>query len=87
MELVLGSNNPAKLRSVGGLLEGTGCTLVPAGIPCEAEENGADPAENAAIKAESYAEKLGRPAIAVDSGLYFFDLPMDDPRQPGLYVR
>lgn len=87
MELVLGSNNPAKLHSVGLLLEGTGCTLIPAGIPCEAEESGADPAENALIKAEYYAEKLGRPAIAVDAGLYFFDLPMDDPRQPGLFVR
>ncbi|MBR6790601.1 MAG: non-canonical purine NTP pyrophosphatase [Oscillospiraceae bacterium] len=87
MELILGSKNPAKLYSVGLLFEGTGCSLTLAGVPCEAAEDGADPAENARIKAEYYAEKFGRPAIAEDSGLYFLDLPMDDPRQPGLYVR
>ena len=87
MEIVLGSKNPAKLRSVGLLLEGTGCTLISAGIPCGAEENGADPAENALIKAEYYAESTGMSAVAEDSGLYFLDFPMDDPHQPGLYVR
>lgn len=87
MELILGSKNPAKLHSVGLLFEGTGCSLALAGVSCEAEEDGADPAENARIKAEYYAEKFGMPAVAEDSGLYFLDLPMDDPRQPGLYVR
>lgn len=87
MEIVLGSKNPAKLRAVGLLLERTGCTLISAGIPCEVEENGVDPAENVLIKAEYYAEKTGMPAVAEDSGLYFLDLPMDDPRQPGLFVR
>lgn len=86
MELILGSNNPAKLRPFGFLLDEEH-TLKLAGIPCEVEESGADPAENAAIKAEYYAEKLGKPVISGDAGLYFLDLPMDDPRQPGLYVR
>lgn len=87
MRLIVASGNPGKLTFLEQFFTGTGHILESCGIGLDVEENGADPAENARIKAEYYAEKFGMPAVAEDSGLYFLDLPMDDPRQPGLYVR
>lgn len=87
MEIIVASGNPGKRAYLEPFFEGTGCILKSCEIPLDVEENGSDPAENALIKAEYCAEKLGKPAAALDSGLYFPGLPMDDPRQPGLFVR
>ncbi|MBQ4051800.1 MAG: hypothetical protein IJD13_09220 [Oscillospiraceae bacterium] len=87
MEMILASHNPGKLAHLKPFFEGTGCELRNCDIEIDVEENGADPAANALIKAEYCAEKTGLPSVAEDSGLYFVELPMDDPRQPGLFVR
>lgn len=87
MEIVVASGNPGKLTYLEPFFEGTGCVLRSYDIDLDVEENGSDPAENALIKAEYCAEKLGTPAVALDSGLYFPNLSMKDPRQPGLFVR
>ena len=87
MRLIVASNNPGKLTFLEQFFTGTEHILESCGIGLDVEENGADPAENALIKAEACAERLGKPAVALDSGLYFVELPMDDPRQPGLFVR
>ena len=50
------------------------------------EENGTTPAENAAVKAAFYSRYCDR-VLCNDSGLYISDLPLSDPRQPGMHVR
>lgn len=87
MRLIVASGNPGKLTFLEQFFTGTGHILESCGIGLDVEENGADPAENALIKAEACAERLGKPAVALDSGLYLTGIPMDDPRQPGLFVR
>ena len=87
MEIIVASGNPGKRTFLEPFFAGSGCTLKSCDVSLDVEENGADPAENALIKAEYCAEFLGKPAVALDSGLYFVDLPIDDPRQPGLFVR
>ena len=42
--------------------------------------------ENAVLKAEFYGQ-YAPCAVCADSGLYFDELPLDDPRQPGLHIR
>lgn len=86
--IMIGTSNPAKLTFFEQLLEdydvqicGTGgLTVLPP------EETGCSPIENAVIKAAYYG-RFAPVVIGVDSGLYFHELPMDDPRQPGLHVR
>ena len=50
------------------------------------DEDGMSPKENAMKKAAFYGQFADR-VISQDAGLYFIDLPLDDPRQPGLFVR
>mgnify|MGYP000909182674 FL=1 len=88
MKVLIGTTNPSKADWLGGLI-GAGTELLTLGdvnISAEPSETGATPAENAAIKAEFYG-KTFQPVVCHDSGLYFAELALDDPRQPGLHVR
>jgi len=89
MDVLIGTTNPAKVQRFTKLLEGCDVRiLTPQNFSLSESpaEIGKDPAENASIKAAFYGQFCDF-AIANDSGLYFLDLPMDDPRQPGLHVR
>ena len=55
-------------------------------IKDEPEESGKTPEENARLKAAFYGQHFDI-VICNDSGLYFKELPIDDPRQPGLNIR
>lgn len=70
--VVLGTNNPGKVREIRTILAGLGlCLKTPAelGIRATVRETGRTFEENAVLKALSYAVLAGRPAIADDSGL------------------
>lgn len=89
MRILLGTTNPAKAALFRKVLARDGVsfiTLREAGIDSEPPETGADPRENAAIKAAFYG-KFAEYVICNDSGLYLEPLALEDPRQPGLHVR
>ena len=89
MKVLIGTTNPAKLRMFEQVLDGYPIefvTLRDLGITAEPEEMGEDPAQNAAIKAAFYGQYADY-VICNDSGLYFDDMALDDPRQPGLHIR
>lgn len=89
MKLLIGTTNPAKRKVFAKQLEGYPVelvTLTDLGIQKHPDEDGRSPLENAMIKAAYYGQ-FHDPVITEDSGLYILDLPLDDPRQPGLFVR
>ncbi|MBI2856531.1 MAG: RdgB/HAM1 family non-canonical purine NTP pyrophosphatase [Chloroflexi bacterium] len=70
--LLLGTRNPGKARELKDLLGNAPVELVTldqVGIDTEVEETGATIAENAALKARTYAALSGLPTLADDSGL------------------
>jgi XTP/dITP diphosphohydrolase len=70
--LVIGTNNPGKLREFRQLLDGCGFELVTPrdlGVNFNPEETGSTFAENARMKAVEAARACGLPALADDSGL------------------
>ena len=70
--LLIATRNPGKVRELEEILRGMAVRLLTlADFPdtVEAEETGATFAENAALKAISYARQTGLPALADDSGL------------------
>ncbi|MGI8925517.1 MAG: RdgB/HAM1 family non-canonical purine NTP pyrophosphatase [Tepidiformaceae bacterium] len=70
--LLLATNNAGKVRELRRLLAGCGWeTATPAdmGIALEVVEDGATYAENAALKAQAFADASGYTALADDSGL------------------
>lgn len=72
MKFVLASHNPGKLAEMQSILSGYGVEVVsPAevGVSLEVEETGGTFGENAMLKAKTYCEASGLPAIADDSGL------------------
>jgi XTP/dITP diphosphohydrolase len=72
MKLLLGTNNPGKLREMGAILGGMGVQLVsPAdlGLLVNVDETGSTYQENAAIKAQAFAAASGLLSLADDSGL------------------
>ncbi len=88
-QVLLGTTNPSKVKRFRDLLAGYEVeffTLADRQITQEPEETGATPEENARIKARFYGEYFDA-VICNDSGLYFADLPLNDPRQPGLNIR
>ena len=91
MRVLLGTTNPSKVGYFAKVLEGTEISFVTLRDLCvdaEPEETGASPQENAAIKARFYAQYApDGVVICADSGLYLDELPLDDPRQPGLHIR
>ncbi len=72
VKIVVGTRNEGKVAELRGLLGGAPVCLVSLaefGDLPEVEETGKTFAENAAIKAKSYAELTGHWAVADDSGL------------------
>lgn len=89
MQILLGTTNPAKVRMFEKWFRGYDVSFVTPkdlNISEEPAETGADPRENARLKAEFYG-RYADYVICNDSGLYFAQLPLDDPRQPGLHIR
>lgn len=89
MQVLIGTTNPSKLRLFKQVLDGwpiTFVTLRDLNITAEPEEMGRNPAENATVKAAFYGQ-FADYVICNDSGLYFDNLELDDPRQPGLHIR
>lgn len=82
--LLLATNNPGKVREFRRLLTGSGFEAVtPAdlGISLDPEENGTSYAENAALKAQAFADAGQCLALADDSGI---EVDALDGR-PGMY--
>jgi XTP/dITP diphosphohydrolase len=82
--LLLGTQNPGKLREVTSILEGSGwlfTSLQGFDHLGSAEENGVTYAENAIAKARFYAAATGLIALADDSGLEVATLDW----APGVY--
>ena len=89
VRVLVGTTNPSKVERFRGFLKGYDVellTLRDLGITAEPSETGLDPEENARQKAAFYGRYFDT-VLCNDSGLYLLDLPMDDPRQPGLQVR
>lgn len=89
MKILIGTTNPAKAAVFAKQFEGYSVellTLNDLGIKKHPDEDGKNPMENAMIKAAYYGQ-FHDPVIAEDSALYIKELSMDDPRQPGLFVR
>ena len=71
-QLLLGTNNPGKVREFRRLLDGCGFEIVTPGdlgLALDVEESGRSYAENAALKATAFAEAAGCAALADDSGI------------------
>lgn len=89
MELVYGTHNPAKIRSMREDLSGLDIKIIGltelAGRLYIPDEAGNSPLENARAKAKAYYEQLKRPVFSCDSGLYFDGLA--DKFQPGVHIR
>ncbi len=89
MDLLLGTTNPSKAAYFAHILEGydiTYLTLGDLGVEKLPDESGRSPLENALAKAAFYGRFCDY-VLAADSALYIRELPLDDPRQPGLTVR
>ena len=89
VRVLIGTTNPSKLRLFQGMMADLGleaCSPAELGIAEDAPETGRDPLGNAVQKARFYA-RWHEPVLCNDAGLYFDELPEDDPRQPGLHIR
>ncbi|WIG57934.1 MAG: Nucleoside 5-triphosphatase RdgB (dHAPTP, dITP, XTP-specific) [Ktedonobacterales bacterium] len=82
--VVLATTNPHKIQEFREILASAPCALVSPdelGMTVRMEETGATFAENAVLKALAYAETVGLPALADDSGLEIDALH----GEPGVY--
>lgn len=89
MKILLGTTNPSKFKRLSDLLAGFDVELFTPSdmnITDEPLEQGATPTENAILKAKFYG-KYCDAVICHDSGLYFDELELSDPRQPALHIR
>lgn len=89
MKILLGTTNLSKIRRFTELLadyDAEILTLYDLQIAGEPEETGRTPVENALQKIGFYSRFCDR-VLCEDSGLFFRELPMEDPRQPGLRIR
>ena len=88
-KVLLGTTNPSKIKRFQDLLSDYAVefyTLRDLHIVDEPEETGKTPEENAVLKAKFYGKYFDR-VVCNDSGLYFDELPLENPRQPGLHIR
>ena len=89
--ILIGTTNPSKilwLKSYLSDLPGIETvTLQELGVTAPVAEEGRTPEDNARIKAMAYHNATGLAVVGHDSGLYFQEFPMNDPRQPGLCIR
>jgi len=89
MKVLIGTTNPSKVKRFADLLKDCPVeflTLKDLNIVGEPSETGTTPEENAIIKAKFYGKYFDT-VICNDSGLYFEELAINDPRQPGLNIR
>ena len=89
MKILLGTHNPSKADYFARQLRGFDVSFMllgDLGIEKIADEDGKSVLENAAIKAAHYGQ-FHDYVISADSALYIKELPIDDPRQPGLTIR
>jgi inosine/xanthosine triphosphate pyrophosphatase family protein len=89
LDLIYGTGNPSKLKSMKKMLKGMNLTIrglrdLPVLLE-EPEETGNDPLSNAVIKAEFYYQQLKKPLFSCDSGLYFENVEEHD--QPGVHIK
>lgn len=88
-KILLGTTNASKVKRFTELLDGYDValyTLSDLNIIGEPDESGSTPEENAILKAKYYGQFFDT-VICNDSGLYYDELALDDPRQPGLNIR
>lgn len=88
MKILLATTNDAKINSYGLKLKKLGfdfVTLNDLNLHYDVEETASTPVENAIIKAKEYSKISSLPAIAIDDGLYFENVPND--LQPATNVR
>lgn len=88
-EILLGTTNPSKAAYLAHQLRDYDVkilTLGDLGIEKAADEAGRTPMENAMAKAAWYGQ-FHPHVIAQDSALYIRELTLDDPRQPGLFIK
>ncbi len=89
MEILLGTHNPSKKEYFARQLaefDVSFVTLADLGIEKLPDEDGKTVLENAEIKAAYYGQ-FHDYVISADSALYVRELPLTDPRQPGLTIR
>lgn len=89
MEILLGTHNPSKKDYFARQLaefDVSFVTLADLGIGKLPDEDGKSVLENARIKAAYYGQ-FHEHVISADSALYIRELPLADPRQPGLTIR
>ena len=88
-QILLGTSNPSKAAYFAGQLKDYDVSFLllrDFGIEKQPDEEGKSPLENALIKAAYYG-RFHDYVISEDSALYIRELPLDDPRQPGLTIR
>ena len=88
-QVLLGTTNPAKADYLSRFLADYDVeflTLRDLDIQSSPEEDGRDPLANARAKAAWYGQFFPL-VMAQDSALYIRELPLDDPRQPGLTIK
>lgn len=89
MQFLYGTGNRAKVDYMRRAVDGMDVTvlgLADAGLAqLDVPEHGADPLQNARLKATAYFQAYGVPVFSCDSGLFIDGLP--EQRQPGVNVR
>lgn len=89
--ILIGTTNPSKTVWLKGYLTDLPgveiVTLHDLLIEAPVCEDGLTPEENAKIKALAYHRATGLAVVGHDAGLYFREFPLDDSRQPGLFIR
>ena len=88
MKYLFATTNKAKIRRYGTRLIENGIeilTLDDLNIDVDINENGNNPIENAIIKATAYNKMSNMVTIAMDDGLFLYNVP--DEVQPGTHVR
>lgn len=89
--ILIGSTNPSKVQNLTHRLSRFSdvvcCSPEELGLEIRIPETGKTMAENALLKAKAFHEASGLPVLSGDSGLYFAEFPMEDPRQPGAHIR
>ena len=88
MKILIGTNNKAKVRKYGTILDELGieyCTPKDLNLDMDVEETGSTSEENSKIKATAYYEATKMPVIVDDSGLLIDKFSKED--QPGVFVR
>lgn len=89
MNLIYGTYNPSKLKSMIKMLKGLNLSIIGLGTLDmelkEAKESGKDPLSNATQKALTYFEQIKQPLFSCDTGLYFEGV--DEKDQPGVLIK